>query len=155
MSEENGGNYPSRLWNHFLEAFHDLVRLGFLKVSENSGHDDNQGKCYKTFYGRNIRMLVISLSVCPWQSFPAKSNACWKSKSPTDWSIFHIFQFRIGTLPYSDIRLGWEGLPGTNTLAYYWHLWVTTIKSFITLGPGWGRSRGRSYRDWAGQIPML
>jgi hypothetical protein len=26
---------------------------------------------YKTFYGRNLRMFVISYGVCPWQAFQA------------------------------------------------------------------------------------
>jgi hypothetical protein len=28
-------------------------------------------QCYKAFYGRNLRMLIISQSVWPWHSFPA------------------------------------------------------------------------------------
>jgi len=32
-----------------------------------------------------------------------------------------------------NIRLGWKGLPRTNTPAYYKHLYITAIKSFITL----------------------
>jgi hypothetical protein len=28
-----------------------------------------RGQCYKTFYGRNLRIFVISLSVCPIQVF--------------------------------------------------------------------------------------
>jgi hypothetical protein len=35
-----------------------------------------------------------------------------------------------------NIRLGWKGLPVKNTLAYYEHLQITTVKSFITLGTG-------------------
>jgi hypothetical protein len=31
------------------------------------------------------------------------------------------------------IRLGWKGMPGTNTPAYYKHLYITDIISFITL----------------------
>jgi hypothetical protein len=34
------------------------------------------------------------------------------------------------------IRLGWEDLPGRNTLAYYEHLLITDVKSFMALGPG-------------------
>jgi hypothetical protein len=26
---------------------------------------------YKSFYGRKLRIFVISKSVCPWQTFPA------------------------------------------------------------------------------------
>ncbi len=31
-------------------------------------------QCYKTFYGRNLRIFVISLSVSPLQAFPAYSH---------------------------------------------------------------------------------
>jgi hypothetical protein len=27
-----------------------------------------RGQSYKTFYDRNLRIFVISLSVCPWQA---------------------------------------------------------------------------------------
>jgi hypothetical protein len=36
---------------------------------------------------------------------------------------------------HTKIRLGCKGLPGTNTLAYYEHLSITDVKSFITLAP--------------------
>ncbi len=35
-----------------------------------------------------------------------------------------------------DIRLGLKGLSGTNALAYYEHLQITAVKSFITLWSG-------------------
>ncbi len=35
----------------------------------------------------------------------------------------------------ANIRLGWKGLPATNTLADYKHLKITDVKRFITLGP--------------------
>jgi hypothetical protein len=44
------------------------------------------------------------------------------------------FYGRLPTLP-SNIRIGWKDLPGTNPLAYYKNLQLTTIKSFITLAP--------------------
>jgi hypothetical protein len=33
-----------------------------------------------------------------------------------------------------NIRLGCKGLPGANTLAYYKHLQISNVGSFITLG---------------------
>jgi hypothetical protein len=33
----------------------------------------------------------------------------------------------------TNIRLGWKGLPGTNTLAYYENWQITAVKSFIGL----------------------
>jgi hypothetical protein len=35
-----------------------------------------------------------------------------------------------------NIRLGWKVLPVKNTLAYYEHLQITTVKSFIASGSG-------------------
>jgi hypothetical protein len=32
---------------------------------------DFWGQCYKTFFVCNLHIFVISLSVCPWQAFPA------------------------------------------------------------------------------------
>jgi hypothetical protein len=36
----------------------------------------------------------------------------------------------------TNIRLGWKGWPVTKTLAYYEHLYIMAVKSFITFGPG-------------------
>ncbi len=36
----------------------------------------------------------------------------------------------------AHIRLGWKGLSGTNTLAYYKNLYFMTVKSFIVQAPG-------------------
>jgi hypothetical protein len=35
----------------------------------------------------------------------------------------------------ANIRLGWKGLPGTNTLAYYKNPLITAVKSFIVQAP--------------------
>ncbi len=35
-----------------------------------------RAQCYKTFYDRNLRIFVISQSVCQRQAFPAQSNVC-------------------------------------------------------------------------------
>jgi hypothetical protein len=42
---------------------------------------------------------------------------------------------KVDTLALTNIRLGWKGLPGTNTPAYYKHSYMTEEKSFITLAP--------------------
>jgi hypothetical protein len=61
------------------------IRLGCncLKVLQliNFGrkHYYNTGpwaQCYETFYGRNLRYFVISLSVCLWEAFPTYYNVC-------------------------------------------------------------------------------
>jgi hypothetical protein len=33
-------------------------------------------KCCKTFYGRNLQLFRINLSVCHWQALTASSNVC-------------------------------------------------------------------------------
>jgi hypothetical protein len=42
-----------------------------------------------------------------------------------------VFHSRVPT----NNMIGWEGMRGTNTLAYYGHSKITAVKSFITLGP--------------------
>jgi hypothetical protein len=42
---------------------------------------------------------------------------------------------RLLALP-ANIRLGWNGLPGTNTLAYYEKSLLTAVKHFKTLATG-------------------
>jgi hypothetical protein len=39
----------------------------------------------------------------------------------------------------TDIRLGWFGLPGANTLAYYENSQLTAGECFLTLGPAFIR----------------
>ncbi len=42
---------------------------------------------------------------------------------------------RLLALP-TNIRLGWKGLPGTNTLAYYENSEILAVEGLITLGLG-------------------
>jgi len=45
-------------------------------------------QCYKTFFVRNLRIFVISLSVCLWHTLPAYSNVCGQDQEPTlEWSM--------------------------------------------------------------------
>ncbi len=36
----------------------------------------------------------------------------------------------------AKLRLNWESLPETNTVAFYENSQITAIKSFMTIGPG-------------------
>ncbi len=38
-----------------------------------------RAQCNKTFYDHNFQMILISRSVCPLQTFPAKSNVAGKA----------------------------------------------------------------------------
>ncbi len=43
----------------------------------------------KTFYGRNLQMLVESFSVCPWQAFPAYTYVCRLGPEWSTWMASH------------------------------------------------------------------
>ena len=56
------------------------------------------------------------------------------------------------TLP-ANIRLGLKGLPGAKTLVYYENVYITNVKSFITLGPGSGElTWSQSFKEMLEQI---
>jgi len=70
----------------------------------------------KLFYHFNFRMFMVSYIVCPLQASPifslmfAPKVRAYSSETP----------LRFLTLT-KNIKLGWKGLPGTNTLACYEH----------------------------------
>ncbi len=79
--------------------FTEFVNNGCKKLCNNGPWS----KGYKTFYGRNSQIYVISLSVCPlWSEAPF---------------IFTPLQRRLLALP-TNIKLGLKDLPETNTLAH-------------------------------------
>ncbi len=45
-----------------------------------------------------------------------------------------IISLRHALALLTNTRLGWKGLRGTNTLAYYKHSKLTAVKSYISLG---------------------
>jgi hypothetical protein len=50
-------------------------------------------------------------------------------------NTFQVLHSRVGPWPYpTNIRLGWKGLPGTNTLTYYAKPQITAV--FIVLAQG-------------------
>jgi hypothetical protein len=56
--------------------------------------------------------------------------------------VEHLIGASLGKAPAlpANIRLGWKGLPGTNTLAYYENPYITAVRSFTVQAPGigWG-----------------
>ncbi len=83
---------------------------------------------------------------------PSPGNSCCRGKlsmigtSKCDQNHFsHICKFGHT----ANIRLSWKGLPGTNALAYYKNSQITSVKSFITLGPG------RRTRRWPCPRPEM
>jgi hypothetical protein len=72
------------------------------------------GRYYKTFFGRNLRIFIISQSVVPGKPFQpslvfAGKARAYPSEAP--------FRCKLLASP-TNITLDWKGLPGTNTLAY-------------------------------------
>ncbi len=46
---------------------------------------ETRAQCYKSFHGCKLRIFVMSLSVCPWQTY---SVVCRQGQKPTlEWSI--------------------------------------------------------------------
>ncbi len=83
-------------------------------------------RCYKTFYARNLqRMFVLGRHLQPSILFVGKARSL-----PERWCFTRVCL----ALP-AIIRLSWKGMPWTNTPAYYKHLYITDIISFITLAP--------------------
>jgi hypothetical protein len=51
--------------------------------------------------------------------------------------VEHLKGASLGLAPAlpANARRGWKGFPGTNTLAYYGYMQMSSIKSFIAQGP--------------------
>jgi hypothetical protein len=60
----------------------------------------------------NVRLGLISQSICPWQAFPASSNVC---------KLDGACQSGVKVLALRYFPLGWKGLPETNAIAYLAH----------------------------------
>jgi hypothetical protein len=56
--------------NSYIQRY--LFSIFIKRVSNSSSK--TRGQRYKTFYGRTLRIFVISYSVCPWQALTAYSN---------------------------------------------------------------------------------
>jgi len=60
-----------------------LFRLVVGDEGKKFNNVDTCGQCYKNFYSRNLRMFVISQSVCAWQVLPAYLNVFRYGQEPT------------------------------------------------------------------------
>jgi len=77
----------------------------------------NWDNVIKNFYVRELRMLAINWSVCPWQAFLKDVMVTNKAGNYPIESPFRC-STRVGSA-LSHKQLGWRGLPVTNTLAYW------------------------------------
>ncbi len=74
-----------------FQTFNKVLKHFILTTNESY---KAQGLYYKTFFGRNLRIIMISQSVCIWQAFTAQSNVCvgaYPGEAP----------FRCSTLGYA------------------------------------------------------
>jgi hypothetical protein len=58
--------------------------------------------------------------------------ACKAGASVVEHLLSTILYFRLLALP-AFIRLGWKGLPGVYTLAYWEHSYITAVKKFYNI----------------------
>ncbi len=65
--------------------------------SENCSWLASRGICYKTFYGRNLRMFVISKSVRPYLAFKPNLMFADKTRSLPQWRVLERFSTEIGS----------------------------------------------------------
>ncbi len=54
-----------------------------LKIDSSNPNTVTRGQCYKTFFLRNLRIFVISQSVCPQQAFLVQFIVCGQGQEPT------------------------------------------------------------------------
>jgi hypothetical protein len=72
----------------------------------------------RNFFVRNLPIFEINKSVCPWQTFPAKSFDEGREETTR---VKHLSGAPLlGSLLAltTNITVGWKSLPETNTLAY-------------------------------------
>jgi hypothetical protein len=56
---------------HYAECRGAVLLAATVNVISCKGFFQRPGQCYKTFYGRKLRLFVLSYSDCPWKAFPA------------------------------------------------------------------------------------
>ncbi len=96
------------------------IRIDYRKKFYSIG---SRASCYKSHYVRNLRIFVVSQSVCPWQAFPAKSNV-FEVRPRAYPKGELLLRVPLGQAPafLTNISLGQKSLQVTNTPAYYEHL---------------------------------
>jgi hypothetical protein len=89
-------------------------------------------------------MLAINKIVSPRQAFQSE---IWVQ----GWSLTQVKHLSSAAVYYrllvlqTDIRIGWKGLPRTNTIAYYEYSQITAVKSLINF-----KSRSQAYQTFNG-----
>ncbi len=74
---------PRQAFQVYSNKYSSLVQK-FVNYREKMFYNiDLRGQCYKTFYGRKLRFLVVSQSVYPQQASPAQSIVCGQGQEST------------------------------------------------------------------------
>ncbi len=111
-------------WEQTLQLITKIHKL-WTKKFNNIGPS---GLCYKTFYGCKFTNFHNMLVFVPGK--PSSIVHCLRARPGAYPRVEHLKGASIGqvlALP-TNIRLGYKGLPGTNTLAYYENLLITDKK---------------------------
>ncbi len=99
----------------------------------------------KTFYGRYLRIFVISQNVVTGKPLQPSLMLAGKASE-----LLKGASLRQALALPANITLGWRGLPGTNTLAYYENPKIMAVKSFMVQAPGYWPQSG-----WIGLADKL
>jgi hypothetical protein len=129
--------------SHQISLF---IQTQLLQILSNVGSEEKKrqrDRCYKTFYARNLRVFVISKSVCPWQ--PNKPSLMFADKArayPSE--VPFCSSSLVGSLPYPPrLDQAGKGLSGSNTLSYYENSKMKDKKVFY-ISP-----RGQCYKTFS------
>ncbi len=104
-------------------------------------------QCYQTFFVRNLRIFVISQSVCSQQAFSAQSTVCGLGQEPTQekgtLQVFHLCRLWSLTV---NIGLGWKACQG-QTLQLITKMRKLLTIFFDNIGP-----RSQSHKTFWGKF---
>ncbi len=76
---------------HYAECRGAFKTFLFVIANIKLGLKNLLGPTLGNFYGRNSPMILISVSVCPWQAFPVLSNITLSLKKPTRDQCYKTF----------------------------------------------------------------
>ncbi len=92
------------------------------------------GQCYKTFYFCELRIFIMSQSVCPWQAFPPQSIVCDKARSlPESGASERFFSRVCSCFTYkhqTSLKLAWDKLSSLLRKVV-----THGLKKFYNIGP--------------------
>ncbi len=123
------------LVSYYILSFlnHIISYITFL-VSILPSHP-SQAQCYKTFFVRNLRIFIISQSVCPRQVLLAQSNVCGNTRSLPQSGVSKRCFIRVGSCLIFKHQTRLERLARDKHSSLLRKPVNYRQKSFIILGP--------------------